>query len=201
MRFLRIRPLRIDLGDVLVQIVAVFLGVICAFGVNSWQTHNSEQALLRATLGGIVIEIESNHDGLQTVKARHANTLNALVGLLKKAHRTKFVSVIELLETLRTRGAFGINAPLDVAWQVAQTNQGLSLLSYDDRYTLGALYRTQDVFYDAERRFIDTVLTIRQSPNDNYFIEAVDLANQAKVVVVAETELDQQYVDALKKLR
>ncbi|HTA39832.1 MAG TPA: hypothetical protein VK760_12185 [Candidatus Acidoferrales bacterium] len=201
MRFLRMRPLRIDLGDVLVQIIAVFLGVICAFGVNSWQTRNSEQALLRATLRGIVVEIQSNHDSLQTVKARHATSLRALMGLLVKARTTKYISITDLLLTLKNRGEFGINAPLDIAWQIAQSNQGLSLLSYDDRYTLAALYRTQGVFYDAERRYGDTLLSIRQSPTDNYLIETIDLANQANVVVVAETQLDALYTDALKKIR
>ena len=85
MRFLRIRPLRLDLGDVLVQIVAVFLGVICAFGVNSWQTRNSERQLLSATLRGIVVEIQSNRDTLRAAKPAHATALHALMGLLKKA--------------------------------------------------------------------------------------------------------------------
>jgi hypothetical protein len=201
MRFLRIRPLRIDLGDVLVQIVAVFLGVICALGVNAWQAHNAEQALQRATMSGIVTEIQANHESLQTVKARHAAAFYALFGLIKRARATHFISLADLLVTLRDRSKFGINVPLDVAWQIAQSSQGLSLLSYDDRYALAALYQEQGLFYDVERHYADTMLSIRQSPTDNYFIETLDLANQVNVVVAAETELDKQYTDTLKKIR
>jgi hypothetical protein len=201
MRFLRLRPIRIDLGDVLVQIVAVFLGVICAFGVNAWQTHDAEQTLQRATLAGVIAEIRSNQASLRTVIADHATARNALYGLLVKARTTRFVSLTDLLLTLKNRGAFSVNMPLDIAWQLAQSSQGLSLLSYDDRYTLAALYKTQGMFYEAEQRYGDTLLSIRQSPTDNYFIDTIDRTNQVNVVVKVETELDREYSEALKKLR
>jgi hypothetical protein len=201
MRFLRIRPIRLDLGDVLVQIVAVFLGVICAFAVNSWQTHNAERALLRATLRSIVVELESNRDSLRVVKVRHAIALRALTALVHNARASSFVSGSELLKTLRDRGKFGINVPLDIAWQIAQNNQGLTLLSYDDRYTLAEVYQVQAAFSESERRYGNSFLSIPQSPTNNYYVEAVDLADQAYVVVLAENQLDDLYTDALRKIR
>ncbi len=102
---------------------------------------------------------------------------------------------------LHARSAFGINAPLDIAWQIAQSDQGLSLLSYDTRYTLAEVYQVQATFYEAEQRYGNSLLTIRQSPTDNYFVETLDLANQANVVVSAETQLDLLYTEALRKVR
>ena len=201
MRFLRIRPFRLDLGDVLVQIVAVALGVICGFAVNSWETRHNQEVLQRATLGSIVSEIESNRANLREVSAHHAMTLHALESLLQKGRGNKFISLIDLFKMLHARSAFGINAPLDIAWQIAQSDQGLSLLSYDTRYTLAEVYQVQATFYEAEQRYGNSLLTIRQSPTDNYFVETLDLANQANVVVSAETQLDLLYTEALRKVR
>ncbi len=201
MRFLRIRPIRLDLGDVLVQIVAVALGVICAFAVNSWETRHNREVLQRATQSGIVSEIDSNRANLRDVMVHHTITLHALESLLQKARATKFVSSIDLFTTMHARGAFGLDVPLDIAWQIAQSDRGLSLLSYDTRYTLAEVYQVQASFYDAERRYGDSLLSIRQSPTDNYFIETLDLANQANVVVIAETQLDDLYTEALRKVR
>jgi hypothetical protein len=201
MRFLRIRPLRLDLGDVLVQIVAVALGVICAFAVNSWETQHNQEVLQRATLRGIVIEIESNQSNLREASAHHVKTLHALLSLVQKTRGNKYVSITDLFTMLQTRSAFGVDAPLNIAWQIAQGDQGLSLLSYDTRYTLADLYQVQATFYEAEQRYGNSLLAIRQSPTDNYFVETLDLTSQATLVVAAETQLDALYTDALRKLR
>jgi hypothetical protein len=128
-------------------------------------------------------------------------TLNALLSLLRGAREKKSVSLTELLTMLRAHSAFGINAPLSVAWQIAQNDQGLSLLPYDTRYTLAELYQVQATFYEAEQRYGNSLLAIRPSPTDNYIVETIDLANQANVVVIAETQLDQLYTAALQKVR
>ena len=94
---------------------------------------------------------------------------------MKKSRGNKFVSLVDLFKMLHARSAFGINAPLDIAWQIA--------------------------FYEAEQRYGNSLLTIRQSPTDNYFVETLDLANQANVVVSAETQLDLLYTEALRKVR
>jgi hypothetical protein len=201
MRFLRIRPLRLDLGDVLVQIVAVFLGVVCAFAVNAWQAQNAEQTLFHATLRGIVVEAESNQSSLRTVQGQHAETAAALKRLIVVSRKDRFISSNDLLKTIQNHPSFGTNEPLDIAWQLAQDDQGLSLLSYDDRYALAQLYQVQSAFYLSEKRFGDSLLSLPQSPTDNYFIETLDLADQAAVVDLAGAQLDRLYSEALPKIR
>jgi hypothetical protein len=197
---MRIRPLRLDFGDVLVQVVAVFLGVVCAFAVNAWQAQNTERALFKATMASIVSEIESNRESLRVVRSQHAKAARALRGLIIATRKDRFVSDVDLLRTLRADNRFGTNVPLDIAWQLAQSDRGLSLLSFGNRYTLAEVYQVQSAFYASEKQLGNSMLSIPQSPTNNYFIEALDLADQANIVVLAETQLDGLYTDALRKL-
>ena len=197
---MRIRPLRLDFGDALVQIVAVFLGVVCAFAVNAWQAQNSQRALFKATMASIVSEIESNQQSLRVVREQHAESAQALRRLVVAGRKGRFVSGDDLLKTLQ-RDRFGTNVPLDIAWQLAQSDQGLSLLSFDNRYTLAEVYQVQAAFYASEKQLGDSMLSIPQSPTNNYFIETLDLADQANVVVLGETQLDGLYTKALQKIR
>jgi len=197
---MRIRPLRLDFGDALVQIVAVFLGVVCAFAVNAWQAQNSQRALFKATMASIVSEIESNQQSLRVVREQHAESAQALRRLVVAGRKGRFVSGDDLLRTLQ-RDRFGTNVPLDIAWQLAQSDQGLSLLSFDNRYTLAEVYQVQAAFYASEKQLGDSMLSIPQSPTNNYFIETLDLADQANVVVLGETQLDGLYTKALQKVR
>lgn len=198
---MRIRPLRLDFGDALIQVVSVFLGVVCAFAVNAWQAQNTERALFKTTMASIVSEIESNQQSLRVVRGQHAKSARALTSLIIASRKDRFVSDEDLLKTLRANNSFGTNVPLDIAWQLAQSDQGLNLLSFDNRYTLAEVYQVQAIFYASEKQLGDSMLSIPQSPTNNYFIEALDLADQANVVVLAETQLDGLYTKALRKVR
>ncbi len=198
---MRIRPLRLDFGDALIQVVAVFLGVVCAFAVNAWQAQNTQRTLFQTTMASIIGEIESNQQSLRVVRGQHAKSARALRSLIITARKDRFVSVGDLLRTLQANNSFGTNVPLDIAWQLAQSDQGLNLLSYENRYTLAEVCQIQAVFYASEKHLGDSMLSIPQSPTNNYFIEALDLADQANVVVLAESQLDGLYTKALRKVR
>jgi hypothetical protein len=198
---MRIRPLRLDFGDALIQVVAVFLGVVCAFAANAWQAQNAERALFHTTMASIISELDSNQQSLRVVRGQHARSARALRSLIIASRKERFVSEEDLLQTLRANNSFGTNVPLDIAWQLAQTDQGLSLLSFDDRYTLAEVYQVQAIFYASEKQLGTSMLSIPQSPTNNYFIEALDLADQANVVVLAESQLDGLYTKALRKVR
>jgi hypothetical protein len=148
-----------------------------------------------------VSEIESNQQSLRVVRGQHAKSARALTSLIVASRKDRFVSEGDLLRTLRANNSFGTNVPLDIAWQLAQSDQGLSLLSFDNRYTLAEVYQVQAIFYASEKQLGDSMLSIPQSPTNNYFIEALDLADQANVVVLAETQLDGLYTKALRKVR
>lgn len=66
-KFLRLEPVALDLGDVLVQVIAVALGVILGFAETAWNGHLHQQSLLRQTVATIVDELRSNQSGMRVV--------------------------------------------------------------------------------------------------------------------------------------
>lgn len=199
-RFLTLKPLHVDLGDVLVQVVAVALGVVLGFAVTAWSERARQNGLLRATAGNIVAELSSNQAGMAGVSGGHAKSLATYAALLRRADASRSVSYADakkaiLGTTLRT------NVPLSVAWQIAQSDQGLSLLDYDDRYRLGWVYQLQSVYYQAEDRYKTSLLTVTEPPNGNYYFLVLDLANQEQSVVATERQLDGLYTKTIADLK
>jgi hypothetical protein len=197
--FFRLRPLDLDLGDVLVQIVAVALGVILGFAVTSWNEREQDRRLLHETVGNIVAEISANQTGLHEVLAPHARALAQLAGLVKRARKTRAISFDDARTAVS--GSFPRNVPLSIAWQIAQSDRGLTLLPYDDRYGLAWVYELQSIYDADESRFGDSLLTLSESPSGNYYFEIIDLANQLKAVVSTEQQLNHLYTQTLAQAK
>jgi hypothetical protein len=195
-RFLEIKPVSLDLGDVLVQIIAVALGVVLGLGVTSWTTHLHERALFHDTVGTIVGELKSNRDGVRALMKEHAVYLSALQTSL--AHSNQTVSLKAAGAMLKKHSA-RMNLPLAIAWQIAQSDQGLTLLSFEDRYNLAGVYQLQEVFYEDEQRLGNTLYSFHDVPGGNYYLEMVTIANQMSAIVAAEQQLDAKYTEALKE--
>ncbi len=94
-----------------------------------------------------------------------------------------------------------VNVPLAIAWQIAQTDQGLTLLPYQDRYSLAWVYQVQTIYYQKEERFDNSMETLSESPSGNYFFQIADLANQMAAVVSTERQLDDLYTKALQRAK
>jgi hypothetical protein len=197
--FFRLRPLDLDIGDVLVQIVAVALGVILGFAVTSWNEREQDRRLLHETVGNIVAEISANQTGMHDVLGPHAHSLKQLAALVKRAGKTRSISFDEAHSMVD--GTFPRNVPLSIAWQIAQSDRGLTLLPYDDRYSLAWVYELQSIYYDAESRYSDSLLTLSEPPNGNYYFQIVDLTNQLSAVVATEQQLNQLYTQTLAKAK
>jgi hypothetical protein len=199
-RFLRLRPIQLDLGDMLAQIVAVALGVVLGFAATSWSERAHQRDLLHATIGNIAAELSSNESGMALVMPAHAKSVAVYAALASGSEATAYMSR-EKARTVGGTGAFGMNVPLDVAWQIAQNDQGLTLLPYDDRYQLGWIYQLQRIYIQAEDRYRESLLTISAPPGGNYYFEIVDLENQEHAVVSAETQLSGLYKRAIDRLK
>jgi len=198
--FLRFRPLGLDLGDMLVQVVAVALGVILGFGATSWNEHAHERQLLHSTVQNIVAELASNDSGMSVVVHDHAASAAELAALAKSARASAFIPLATAKSALRSRG-FGVNIPLDVAWQIAQSDQGLALLPYKDRYDLGWIYQLQRYYFTAEDRYRTSLMTLSEPANGNFYFEIADLANQMGAVVLAERQLAGLYKTEIERVR
>jgi hypothetical protein len=147
---MRIRPLRLDFGDALVQVVAVFLGVVCAFAVNAWQPQNTERALFRRRWRASSARSSRISRAYAPCGGQHAKSARALTSLIVATRKDRFVSDEDLLRTLRANNSFGTNVPLDVARQLAQSDEGRSLLLFDNRYMLAEVNQTQAIFCASE---------------------------------------------------
>jgi hypothetical protein len=196
--FFKFRPVHVDLGDVLVQILAVALGVILGFAVTAWTEQVRQRSLLRETVGNIVTELRSNQDGMRQVTAQHARSAAQLAAFSKRSKHAQTVSLNDA-ETVLAPHSFPVNIPLGIAWQIAQNDQGLTLLPYEDRYDLAWIYQVQIVYYEAEQRYENSLLTVAEPRDGNYYIEIVDLANQVQAVVGIERKLDDLYTNAIKR--
>ena len=198
-RFFEVRPLSFDAGDMLVQIVAVALGVVIGFAVTSWNEQLHQRKLLRETVENIASELQSNQTGMRVVTKEHAKFAADLAALVAPPRTS--VSLNEARRVLRAAGPFRVNVPLGIAWQIAQSDQGLTLLPYSDRYSLAWIYQFQTVYYNAEERVQSSLLNVTESPNGNYYFQALNLANQERSVVSAERQLDGLYTQAIKEAK
>ena len=198
-RFFTLRPVHIDLGDMVVQVVAVALGVLLGLGAAAWTDRLREQATLHDTVGNIATEVRSNQQGLHVVMAAHAKLATDLNALVKSATPRASVSRGQIVTLFRGR-PFSQNIPLGIAWQIAQNDRGLALLPYDERYQLAWVYQLQTVFVASEQRFADTVFSPQAPAADNYFFATVSLANQVGSIVANERQLDGLYTSTLRSL-
>jgi hypothetical protein len=194
-KFFEIKPVSLDLGDVLVQMISIAIGVVIGFGITSWTEHLRQRALFHDTVGTIVSEIRSNQKGLHVVMKPHAAFVGRLVAALAVSKRS--VSLNDVRGLMNSQHAFQTNIPLAIAWQIAQGDQGLVLLPFQDRYDLAWIYQLQSEYYSAEQRYQNSALSFREVADGNYYIQIVDLANQLSAVVSNERQLDEAYTQAL----
>ena len=198
-RFFSLRPVHIDLGDVVVQVVAVALGVILGLGAAAWTDRLHEQSLLHETAGNITAEVRSNQQGLHVVMAAHAKLATDLNALVEKSAPRAVISRSQIVAVFGRRH-FPQNIPLGIAWQIAQNDRGLALLPYDERYKLAWIYQLQTFFVASEQRFVDTLLSPQEPAADNYYFAASSLAGQLGSIVATERQLDGLYTEALKSV-
>ncbi|MGB8265695.1 MAG: hypothetical protein WCE44_05200 [Candidatus Velthaea sp.] len=199
--FFALRPLHVDLGDVVVQVVAVALGVVLGFGVTAWNEQAHQRALLRETVGNIVAELKSNQTGMHGVTGEHAKAELVFDRLLAHAKATHSVAFADAAKALRESGAVRMNIPLAIAWQIAQSDQGLTLFPYEDRYDLAWVYQLQAYYLESEQRYQNTLLSLSESPSGNYYFQVLNLSNQLHTVVSAERQLDALYTQAAARAR
>ena len=191
--FLRLRPFRLDPGNLLAQIIAVALGVMIGFGVPAWNERAHQQTLSRETLNNIVNELKANQAGMRVVMKEHAKSAAMLTSALAAPRKSMKLTQRRAERLLRAGAKFRENIPLSIAWQIAQNDPGLTRLAYQDRYNLAWIYQLQSTYYQAEERYRNALLTVVEPPSGNYYLQMLDLAIEAQAVVAAERQLDRLY--------
>jgi hypothetical protein len=98
-------------------------------------------------------------------------------------------------------GPFPENVPLAIAWQIAQTDQGLTLFPYQDRYDLAWIYQLQTIYYQDEERYNNAIFSLTRPADGNYFLNTVNFANELQAIVSMERKLDGEYTQAIAKAK
>lgn len=185
----------------LVQTVAVALGVILGLGATGWSERVHQRALFHETVANIVQELSSNQNGMHRVTVDHAKALAILERLNARGRGSKTISLALATAALKKMGNFPENVPLAIAWQIAQNDQGLTLLPYDDRYDLAWIYQLQTIYYENEERYKNSLLSLSKPPDGDFSFEVANLTSQLHAVVLLEGQLDGEYTQALAKAK
>ena len=115
--------------------------------------------------------------------------------------KSRSISIADASAALQKVGSFPENIPLAIAWQIAQNDQGLTLLPYEERYGLAWTYQQQGIYYQDEERYLNSTLTLTKPPDGNAFFLVYNLVLQLRAVVAMEQQLDKQYTNMLARAK
>lgn len=195
--------IKIEPGDIVVEIFSVTLAILLALGIGAWQTRLHDRERLRDAVGNVVAELHSNRAMLAAIRPRHARLLAELYALERRAGPGETISERAFHAALAAgapRGT-GVAIPRATAWQIAQTGQTLDLMPYAIRARLTGLYDLQTFYFDEEQRFVEQLLSTNAPPNGNYYWSCASLQARLQDLVNLEDELQREYVKTAGDLR
>lgn len=127
----------IDLGEVLVQTIAVLLGVLIALAIDRWQEQASEQRNVASAIESIRAEIGRNREAALA----HRDHLEAMAERMRQAGATDAAPTA----CMGYPGWAGIELPMlmDTAYEVAIATGALADMPYDLASDVGGAYGAQ----------------------------------------------------------
>ena len=130
----------IDLGDVVVQIIAVVVGILLALFINDWVTQRQQQANVDEALRAIRAELAANRVSLHQSAAR----LTAMVVALRDSPKNRNQPARWCFQW---DGWNGTNTPnlLDSAYQTAIATQALSYMPFKQAQRVAQVYGHQHI--------------------------------------------------------
>lgn len=192
---------RIELGDVIVEMLSIVVAILLALAVNNWQEHLKQQRDLRTNVINIVRELEFNQRELSAIIPQHG--LEA-AGFHKESSadlgRHEQLSLDEFYHVFRRiapRG-LGVVELQQVAWQIAQGDPSFSAMPADQRLTLARVYSQQAFLNQIYARLIEHVPSTSAS---SYFPALLALDLDFSDVTIAERELLRAYTEVISQLR
>ncbi len=192
--------IRIELGDVIVEMLSIVVAILLALAVNNWQARLREEHSLRANVANIVREMQANRSVLARVARQHEREAAAIdreVTLLR-AHgeRMSFDRFTTFFGTIAPHGLGALNLE-DVAWTVAESDRSLAVMPSGERIALASVYEEQRDL----RTYYDRLITTIETDTDaNRFPLLADEAYQFGDVVAAEDELLHAYAAVIPAL-
>lgn len=194
---------KIEPGEVVLEIFSIVVAILLALAVNSWQQRLHDERTLRASLANIANEMQINQRFVDHYRPHHLAVYRAFGALLSRRSQDRVVSFgefIGLVERSSPRGIGGVSLQ-DIAWRIAQTDQGLSLMFYRERTQVAEIYEIQSARRGALERYVQILSAPTLQPKDNFYFVALATYLALGDLVSAEDELGSQYTRELAALR
>jgi hypothetical protein len=193
--------IRIEPGDVIVEMLSIVVAILLALAVNNWQEHLKQQHDLRTNVVNIVRELEYNQRALAALIPQHNreatefhNETRADFGQHEHVSLDEFFHVFK---RIAPHGMGVIQLQQD-AWQIAQGDPSFSAMPAAQRLALARVYSQQAFLNQIYSRLIEHMPAAQAS---SYFPALLALDLDFSDVNVAEHELLQAYAEAISQLR
>lgn len=128
----------IDLGDVVVQIFAVVIGILLALFINDWVTQRQQRTNVHDAMRAIRAELGSNRTALR----KYAAHTFAMADAMRTATRNHDLPPRLCYEWGGWSGIGNLNLT-DAAYQVAITTQALANMPFDEAQQIANIYGWQ----------------------------------------------------------
>lgn len=184
--------IKIELGDVVVEIVSIVVAILLALGVNTWQARIHRRAVLRNNVANIVAEIRRNARLLAPLERKHVAVDRRLQSVYLRAGNSEAVSSGRFMAVLQRAAPTGLGVLQiqDIAWQIAQQDNALALMPYEQRAQLTALYARQQ---DLRANYSRTLNAIEGLSSRNAYFTLRATVLSFGDVVAAEADLMRDY--------
>jgi hypothetical protein len=193
--------IRIDPGDVIVEMLSIIVAILLALAVNNWQEHLKQERDLRTNVINIVREMEFNQRQLAALHPQHvreATAINKSVRAdLGKHEQLGLDEFFRLLQRVAPRG-LGVIQLQEAAWLVAQSDPSFAAMPADQRLALARIYSQQAFLTQDYARLLGHIPSA-YAPTYFPALWAVDLDFADENI--AEHELLAAYAAAIPQLR
>jgi type II secretory pathway pseudopilin PulG len=153
-RFRSLRRGAIDLGDVVVQIFAVVIGILLALFIDNWGTERQQQNAVDVAVRAIHAELAANRAGLR----KNAERLNRMATNLESATENRNQAPRPCYEWPQWEGTGAVNL-VDAAYQTAIATQALSHMPFEQAQRIAQAYGYQHFYQQAFSLFRSMFLT------------------------------------------
>jgi hypothetical protein len=193
--------IRIEPGDVIVEMLSIVVAILLALAVNNWQEHLRQQRDLRTNVVNIVRELEYNQRALSALLPQHEREA---AGFHKETSadlgRHEQLSLDDFFHVFRgvaPRGLGVIQLQQD-AWQIAQGDPSFAAMPAEQRLALARVYSKQAFLNEIYARLIDHVPS---TSAPTYFPALLALSLDFSDATITEHELLRAYAEVLSQLR
>jgi hypothetical protein len=183
-RFRWLRRGAIDLGDVVVQILAVVVGILLALFINNWVTEREQQSTVNEAKRAIRAELAANRAALRN----NAERLQKMATDLRSAAENRNQAPRPCYAWPQWGGT-GILNLVDAAYQTAIATQALSHMPFEQAQRVAQAYGYQHSYQEAFGVLRSRFLADASHTADECAFELENLGHNEQLLDTAYTPL------------